>query len=439
MSKQNIKDSVLTDNFKDMLTISFFALLLAASIVYAFWERESKEGFEILSNIQPVNNDYYQMRGTVLNNGKAVDSVLVWVNLIGQEGNESSPLPPSVITDEGGNFYFERIPKYLGDTSIVKYESANKETKVTTEEKTSGGAEKSYDTPGEKVIEIIVKTKISTEDRIVKKVIIFNKAGPKRNVQIDYLKLAYLPIIFLISLLFPFMLQSLKKRYLCSIILAFLFSGGIILTIVVGMHYVSTIDISEVISLGYAHIYRSGNEWVFSLTSPANTTTGFWVPIWVLLLSVIGSSLFTVLLILSQITKRYNFKKLQAELMEEEEATMGEEEVKKGEEEVKKGKEEIKNGEEEVKKGEDERKNINTVIEDIVKHQFYMLFAPLGSIFIYQLLVISESTKQPITVAIAAIGAGSALNLILNWALKATEGIIGKARKEKESKENSTN
>lgn len=205
----------------------------------------------------------------------------------------------------------------------------------------------------------------------------------------------YLLVIFIISVLFPFIIKSYRVKYLSSIIMAIFLSGGMIITIAIGIFFTSTLNKGEILSLGFAHIAQYENEWLFCLTSALNLgQPGFWVPLWVLLLSVIGASLFTVLIIVNQIKDRPDFAKLD------------------------------RTGAAEAQ----ELTKFQKTIKDIVLHQFYMIFSPLGSVFVYQLLVPGDAANQPVTVAIAALGSGPALNIILDKAINKIEEIIGKKK-----------
>lgn len=75
---------------------------------------------------------------------------------------------------------------------------------------------------------------------------------------------------------------------------------------------------------------------------------------------------------------------------------------------------------------EKEREKFRDKLENIVRHQFYMLFSPLGAIFIYQLLIMAKAADQPVTVAIAALGAGSTINILLDKAVSASRRAMGK-------------
>jgi hypothetical protein len=98
---------------------------------------------------------------------------------------------------------------------------------------------------------------------------------------------------------------------------------------------------------------------------------GFGAPLWVLLVAVLGAALFTISIILVGIGEA----PLQLQPHE-----------------------------------------IRERIKTVVLHQFYMLFAPIGAIFVYQLLVIAGAASQPAAVAIAVLAAGVSLNLLLEKA-----------------------
>jgi len=391
------KKNKLSDH-RDQLIVGVSLLFLLASLLLAVWPSD-KNKFEVLTDLTSVDESFYQIQGSIIKDGKPMNNTLVWLILRGDGGNERSPSPPSFITKTDGKFQFDLIPKYLSVTESRKVDSTVREEV----EKKDGATSKSGgQTSVEKVLEIGVYAKSQETGEEGKKIVKITAAGSKRSGEIDYKKIVYLPVIFLISILFPFIIRSNKIKYMSSLIAAFLLSGGMIFTIALGISYISTTSETETLSLGFAHISKFNNEWSFSLTSPINKTEslnkiqGFWVPLWVLLLSVIGASLFTVMIIVTQIKERLDFK--------------------------------------EIESNPEKLLKFNEIIENIVRHQFYMIFSPLGSIFVYQLLVAAEAATQPVTVAIAALGSGPVLNIILDRAINATENLVGKGKKGEEEK-----
>jgi hypothetical protein len=67
-------------------------------------------------------------------------------------------------------------------------------------------------------------------------------------------------------------------------------------------------------------------------------------------------------------------------------------------------------------------------VESIVRHQFYILFAPVGAAFVYQLMVAAGMTAQPVTVATVALAAGVAINFLLNMALEGLTQLMDRGK-----------
>jgi hypothetical protein len=106
---------------------------------------------------------------------------------------------------------------------------------------------------------------------------------------------------------------------------------------------------------------------------------GFGAPLWVILLSVLGAGILTLAMVVSGIAKPPNF---------------------------------------------DDESDVGRRIETMIRHQFYILFSPVGGVFSYQLLVAAEAASQPLTVAVAALGAGMVLNNLLDYAVNAAAKLI---------------
>ena len=384
---------------RDKVIVFLSLIILIISFALAVLPKSSSD-LDILTDLQSADNDNFIMKGTVINDGKPVDSSLVWIVLRGEHGNERSPSPNYYTTGDEGEFVFREIPKYISgyierkNVSPAKKPGNNEEEDKNNETTPKGSATKSVsEAPLEKVQEISVFAKSLKSNEEGEKIMKITDAGTRRVGKIDYRSIAYLPIIFLMSIFFPFIIKSNKIKYLSSIIGAFLLSGGMILTIGIGIYYISSINLAESLSLGFAHIAKFNNEWALSLTSPSNSADGFWVPLWVLLISVVGASLFTVSIIVTQIKERPDFSQL-------DNANPDSQKLLK----------------------------FNTIIEKIVRHQFYMFFSPIGSIFVYQLLVAAKAANQPVTIAIAALGSAPMLNMILDKAINATESLVGKEK-----------
>lgn len=202
------------------------------------------------------------------------------------------------------------------------------------------------------------------------------------------------------------------KYYLC-ISLALLFTISMVYLIGVTSLELSNASKDHPIPLGFAYVYFDSyvkdapDDWNFSLTAPAtipapkiaepnsditsttaaaalraidhsNPATGFGAPFWVLMLSVIGSGLYTIKLVVDNVRKG---------------STYSEQEVR-------------------------------STAADIIQHQFYILFSPIGSIFVYQTLLLAGIGTKPLTIAIAALASGIALNVVLKKAWDAVARIL---------------
>jgi hypothetical protein len=104
------------------------------------------------------------------------------------------------------------------------------------------------------------------------------------------------------------------------------------------------------------------------------TIQGLGAPLWVLLMSVLGAAVLTISMVVSWVRDPLDFS---------------------------------------------DEKGLRQRLENIVRHQFYVIFAPIGSVFVYQALIVSQAASQPLAVGIAAFGSGMALNRLLDVALDA--------------------
>ena len=195
-------------------------------------------------------------------------------------------------------------------------------------------------------------------------------------------------------------------QYYGTIALAFLLTAAVIAFISLGLRFVNLTGAEgDVIALGFANIYKGTyvkdiqQEWLLSLTAPWQAPAGapalargFGAPLWTLLLSVIGSGLFTIQLIVRQVKTPVD----------------------------------VNNA-----------RQFRDRLQEVVLHQFYIFFAPLGAIFIYQLLVAAGAASVETTVAIAMLAAGAALNGLLDRALNAVQNAV-EARKRSAAQDRKT-
>ena len=373
--------------------------------------------------------DRWEISGRVLQDGDAIGRVLVWAIVDYANGQHASPA--STQTDDRGGFSVGPVTTTFG--------SGNRDIARATiyARKEIPGA---WFPPK-------TATTLRGEDNI-------RPAGAAvletaEIVGLSPLVLAPMIAIFLISAMLPFFGQETPRKYLAAIVLAFCFTGFMIVYLSLGLRYVITEGKSkETLQLGFASIYRSTYvkdvqpEWVFSFTAPPRLTDapssettpapqstmaaplpqgtvkrsptpavpksgvaaatlqtggitgpkvqpdtvaidhGFGAPLWVLLVSVIGASVVTVGLMVDEIAKA---------------------------------------GEITVTGPDVIRKHIYA----FVQHEFFILFAPVTAIFVYQTLVAGSAATSAFTVGLAALGAGPALSALLTKAGAAATKLFG--------------
>jgi hypothetical protein len=386
-----------------------FPIVLLVSFVTAYISPfiESSD-LTIVAGFAPAQANDWQLTGRILSDGAAVANAKVWVVVSDVRGNQASP--PWAITKDDGGFEINSVPRTFGNeavTEAVIYAMADRP-----------------------------KGKGDTQSKPLKGKEYRNLAGGAslRRIQVSPWKLLPMPVIFLTSILIPFFGRPTLRKHLSLVVLAFIFTASMIVFLSMGLRFVnSTGRQGDVLSLGFASIYQGSyvkdmpEEWIFSLTAPptilgapakqvevsaypsgqkdaaaaatpgssnsaaqpsttktnpAVSLRGFGAPLWVMLVSVLGSGIMTIALIVREISDR---------------PTEG-----------------------------DEAK-IRARLEKIVLHQFYILFAPVGAVFVYQILVVGEAAVQPLTVALAALGAGASMGGLLDKAVSYSAGLISGA------------
>jgi hypothetical protein len=195
-----------------------------------------------------------------------------------------------------------------------------------------------------------------------------------------------------------------RVQYYGTIALAFLLTTAVITFISLGLRRVNATGAEgDVIALGFANVYKGTYvkdmppEWLFSLTAPWQPATGtpqvargFGAPLWALLLSVFGAGLFTMRLIVQQVKAPVDVTNL---------------------------------------------KEFRDRLQDVVLHQFYIFFAPVGAVFTYQLLVAGGAASVETTVALAMLAAGATLNALLDRAIAAAQSAVEGRRRAQETEE----
>ena len=190
-----------------------------------------------------------------------------------------------------------------------------------------------------------------------------------------------------------------RRKHTLSTILAIAFTLAMIGTIALGLMFVHTLEEHvDILSLGYGYVFwgtyvdmgdHPHQQWIFSFTTPPHlvgeqdASHGFGAPLWVILLAVIGAALATVQLIIAKTRETLSYEDKDVD-------------------------------------------DFRARIQGIVEHQFFILFAPLGAIFVYQMLVAGEAANQHLTVALAALGSGPAVNFVLARAFGAAQKLVGR-------------
>jgi hypothetical protein len=205
-------------------------------------------------------------------------------------------------------------------------------------------------------------------------------------------------LVFVASLFLPFLRGAFDyRRYVLALILACAFTVAMIVSLGMALRRVNTPGRQDdVTPIPFGSVYwgsydsSARPEWLFSLTSPPAVSerrgqppepqagSGFGAPLWVLLMSVVGAGVLTVSLIVGEIGSPPG----------------------------------------------DDPAEIRRRIQKVVHHQFFILFAPMGAIFVYQMLVAAQAVGNNVTVAIAAVGSGITLNSLLNVAIRRATGVI---------------
>lgn len=406
--------------FLKLLPIVVFPLVVVVSLAASFFSPVAASQLTVIGSLLPTV-DHSEVRGRVFRDGEAVQKASVWSIVDYANGQHDSP--PATQTDDKGEFSIAPIPSAIGD-------GKNTITTATVYARLAIPAPAWYRSATTLRGLDIVRAPGSVSREIV---------------QLSPYKLAPLPVIFLTSAMLPFFGKQMKWKYLLAIFMAFVFTGLMIGYISLGLRYVSTAGRSrDILALGFASVYQGSYvkdvppEWMFSFTAPppkpadrqstesqpgsptsatpatdakpsaATGTTrnvsnssiaesstspppkaavessvldrGFGAPLWVLLVSVVGAGILTVGLIVGEIKDMPD---------------------------------------------PDQPDKIRDHLQAIVQHQFYILFAPVGAIFVYQIMVVSSAASSNFTVALAALGAGAAMSALLTKAVSSATAVFG--------------
>jgi hypothetical protein len=362
-----------------LLVVMVVGGILALGLIVWLGTVSQTRRLDIVASLIPQSPERWGVRGRVFLDGQPVPQALMWVIARDAKGNREAP--DATTTDEKGGFLIEPVPTMIAGQPV-------REAVVHARD------------PSPRPW---IRTLLSPPPRGEELLVIGH--GPLRRVQVSGWVLVLLPALFFCSLLFAILADGRRWQYVLSIALALLLTAGVLAAISAGLSYVHTHgDRNEILSLGFASLFRGRYvkdvepEWLFSLSAPREpprsseggapapdgepssaVVHGFGAPLWVLLLSVVGAGLMTVSILVSQITHRPSFQEPVA---------------------------------------------VRWHMELIARHQLLILFAPLGAIVVYQLLVMASLATQPVAVAVISLGAGLTLTALLDKAVQAALGFL---------------
>jgi hypothetical protein len=179
--------------------------------------------------------------------------------------------------------------------------------------------------------------------------------------------------------------STIQTQYFLEVLLTVLLCIALAGIVLEGARVVDSLEQqtgATSISMGFLQLvkasYLSGetpDDWIVTCASHGNAMPGFGAPLWVILMSVIGA----VLIAIGVILRGLGTCRLDASTP-------------------------------------DGRKKIHAASQNLVKHQMLILFAPLGAMFLYQIMLLTGTADENLTVGLAALAAGGGMNALLNKA-----------------------
>lgn len=318
--------------------------------------------------------DTLMIYACVLKEGSPLDSVHVWAVAYDQSGNSFSPDPDR--SDEDGRVILGPIPMRIGFDNDILVSRIN--------------VRALYQVAGMQLIDETV-------------VLSINRPKVSTTISVNATEFQIIGAFFLASILLAFIPARCgglpKFKFAAVAILTILFGVAVIYVFVEGSKFVYNAEqdtnISRV-SLGFVQVVKasylpeqSPDEWIVALTAPEDGIPGFGAPLWVILVSVVGAVLIAVGLIIRELKPSCLRKK---------------------------------DGDNEKEADADKIPPIppehlfQDKVQALLKQQLYILFAPIGAIFVYQSLLITGMADERITVGIAALAAGGGLGILLGKA-----------------------
>jgi len=373
--------------------VFFFGILIYASIQSIL---PSSDTLDVFTTAK-FEGDHYNVSGVVTQHDGTPVPARVWAVASDDQGNRNVVFPPTGKAQANGVFQLPTISQKLdGNTKLA--------TISVLASYLPDGSDKE------------AKPQTGRDLHTV------NREDQNRIVQLPPRILWFITAVFFLSVAIGVANLDRSRvigralRYYALMALAFMLMLTMVGYVAVGYTQVNALGKGgDILSLGFATIYKGTyvksvpDEWLLSMTSPVTvhpeirdvaavgvppkplTTAGslqnendqvargFGAPLWVIFMSVLGSCLFTISLLVKQVNDPVNFQ--------------------------------------------DDTIYPNR-LEEILRHQFYVIFSPLGAIIVYQIMIAAEMATHPVTVALAAIAAGIAVNAILDKSLKVVTDLI---------------
>jgi hypothetical protein len=343
---------------------------------------------------QSSETSRWTLTGRILFEGLPVPATNVWAILSDDQGNRFSPT--TITNGPLGEFQIRDIPPSINGTNRPKTLEATVQARAHLR------------------VDSRKKDSKDTELKLVegKETLALGERGGIRWVKLPLSAVVPLLSIFFGSIVlallrFPAGCRAMQFKYYGSVFFALVLTVAMVIYLSIGLLKINLSGTKgEVVALGFANIFHGTSikdvepEWLLSFTAPtsaslasasggAGVAHGFGAPLWVLFMAVLGSGIFTLLILIRGINDPVD---------------LGNE------------------------------MSVGKRLEEIVRHQFYILFSPVGAIFVYQLMVVAGMT-QPVTLAMVALAAGIALNLLLDRALELVHGIVRTAAIERDKRE----
>jgi hypothetical protein len=332
----------------------------------------------------------WNLTGRILFQGTPVPAPTLWAIVSDDHGNRFSPT--TISNGPLGEFEIRGIPSILSGTNKPKTLEATIQARA--HFKKDARAAEGKDVEGKETLAI-------------------GEQGGVRWVRLPLGAIIPLLSIFLGSIGLSLLRSGAnsvgtKCKYYGSVFCALVLTIVMVAYLSVGLLKINLNGTrGEVVALGFANIYHGTYvkdvepEWLLSFTSPGSSpaissaatpdlASGFGAPLWVVFIAVLGSGIFTILIVIRGINDPVDL-------------------------------------------GNDG--SVAKRLEEIVRHQFYILFSPIGAVFVYQLMVEAGVATRPVTVALVALAAGIALNLLLDKALGLVHGVVQEAAIKREKRQ----